>query len=150
MGLLERPGRGPVVVGILIALGVALAILATWWRLLHGGSAAIPTRPVPGERDHVVVEVLNTTGAVGLARATTRLLRDAGIDVVYFGSDTGAMLDSTAVLVRRGPATGAAEVARALGVPGGRIASRPDSTRLVDVTVRVGRDLAGRLGARNP
>ena len=98
-------------------------------------------------RDRVVVEVLNTTQAVGLARAATRLLRDAGIDVVYFGSDTGAVVDSTQVLVRRGTPDGAARVAAALGV--GAIRQLPDAGRLVDVTVRIGRDFAARLAARH-
>ncbi len=103
---------------------------------------------MPGERDHVVVEVLNTTRAVGLARAATRLLRDAGIDVVYFGSDTGAALDSTQVLVRRGTPDGAGRVVAALGV--GTVRQHPDPGRLLDVTVRVGRDFGARLAARHP
>jgi len=103
---------------------------------------------VPGGRVHVVAEVLNTTRAVGLARAATRVLRDAGIDVVYFGSDTGAVADSTQVLLRRGDLTAATRVARALGV--GAVRQAPDSSRLVDVTVRLGGDFAARLAAHGP
>jgi hypothetical protein len=106
------------------------------------------SRPVPGERGRVVVEVLNTTRAVGLARAATRVLRDGGIDVVYFGSDTGAVVDSTQVLVRRGVPDQGARVARALGL--GAVRQLPDPSRLVDVTVRLGRDFAARLSARSP
>jgi len=75
------------------------------------------------------------------------VLRDAGIDVVYFGSDTGAVVDSTQVLVRRGTPDGAARVAAALGV--GRVRQLPDPGRLVDVTVRIGRDFAAHLAARH-
>ncbi len=125
-------------------------MFAVWWRLNHREAAPAAVRSVPGERVRVVAEVLNTTGAVGLARAATRALRDAGIDVVYFGSDTGAALDSTEVLLRRGAADAADAVARALGVGRTRVVSRPDPARLVDVTVRLGRDVAARLAPRNP
>jgi hypothetical protein len=147
MGLLERAGRGRLLVVGLIVLGLAGAGVSLWWRAGHGRDRAT-ARPVPGERDRVVVEVLNTTRGVGLARAATRVLRDAGLDVVYFGSDTGAALDSTQVLVRRGTPEGAARVAAALGV--GAVRQLPDPGRLVDVTVRIGRDFAARLAARHP
>ncbi|MFI5206854.1 MAG: LytR C-terminal domain-containing protein, partial [Gemmatimonadales bacterium] len=84
-------------------LGVAFAgaVFATWYRVSHASLAA-GDRPIPGETDRLEVEVLNTTGAVGQARAATRRLRDAGLDVVYFGGDAGPALDSTQILVRRG------------------------------------------------
>ena len=93
-----------------------------------------------------MVEVFNATGQIGLARAATRMLRDQGIDVVYFGSDTANSLDSTQVIVRRGREDRAARVRRALGA--GSVRAAPDSSRLVDVTVRLGRDF-GRL-VRDP
>ena len=92
--------------------------------------------------------MLNTTASVGLARAATRLLRDAGLDVVYVGSDAGAPLDSTEVLVRRGPAPAGARVARALGA--GVVRPAPDPGRLVDITVRLGRDFAATAAGRDP
>ncbi|HYA52552.1 MAG TPA: LytR C-terminal domain-containing protein [Streptosporangiaceae bacterium] len=147
MGILERHRRGRVVVAGLIALGVAAALLASWW-WGRGPGRATGARSVPGAHDRVVVEVLNPTPVVGLARAATRLLRDAGLDVVYFGSDTGRVGDSTQVLVRRGDLAAGTRVARALGVRAVRQA--PDAGRLVDVTVRLGRDLAARLAAQNP
>ncbi len=147
MGILERAGRGRILVVALIALGLAGALFAAWWRSREGAERAV-ARPVPGERDRIEVEVLNATPAVGLARAATRVLRDAGIDVVYFGSDTGAGVDSTQVLVRRGTPDAGRRVAAALGV--GSVRQLPDAGRLVDVTVRVGRDFAARLAARNP
>lgn len=149
MGVLEQPRRGRLLVLALIAVGLAGAALATWFRASRPEPAAERARRVPGEGDRVVVEVLNTTPSVGLARAATRLLRDAGLDVVYFGSDTGAVLDSTQVLVRRGPAEGGERVARALRLGGLRAA--PDAGRLVDVTVRLGRDFAERAATpRDP
>ncbi len=92
----------------------------------------------------MVVEVLNATAATGLARGATRRLRDAGLDVVYFGSDTTTTLDSTEVLLRRGDAAAAERVRRALGA--GRVRPAPDAARLVDVTVRLGADYRGVVG----
>lgn len=108
-------------------------------------TAAPRARPIPGQGERVVVEVLNATGAIGLARGATQRLRDAGIDVVYFGSD-GTGLDSTEVLVRRGDDDKAQRVRRALGV--GLVRAAPDSARLVDVTVRLGADFT--LLVRDP
>jgi hypothetical protein len=146
MGILERTGRGRLLVVALIGVGLAGAGLSLWWHVGHREDGSL-AHAVPGERDRVVVEVLNTTRAVGLARAATRLLRDAGIDVVYFGSDTGAVVDSTQVLIRRGTPDGAARVAAALGV--GAVRQLPDPGRLVDVTVRIGRDFGARLASRH-
>ena len=150
MGILEQHRRGRLVVVGLIALGIAGAAFGLWWRSRAAPPPAVAARGIPGERDRVVVEVLNTTRAVGMARAATRLLRDAGLDVVYFGSDTGAVLDSTQVLVRRESvgAGAAARVARALGA--GAVRPLPDAGRLVDVTVRLGRDFSSRVAAHDP
>lgn len=147
MGVLEQPGRGRLLVAVLILVGLALALFATWFRLTHRPQGpAQPARAVPGEEARVAVEVLNGTGTVGLARSGTRRLRDAGLDVVYFGSDTSAALDSTLVLVRRGDAAAGERTRRALGV--GLVRSAPDASRLVDVSVRLGRDFAALV--RNP
>ena len=148
MGLLEQPRRGTLLVLALIALGLLLAGFATCYRLRHRAGPVAAARPVPGEEDRVVVEVLNTTPAVGLARAATRILRDGGLDVVGFGSDTGAVLDSTQVLVRRGGPAAGVRVAKVLGV--GTPRSVPDPGRLVDVTVRLGRDFLARTAPRDP
>jgi hypothetical protein len=139
--------RGRLLVVGLIALGLALGGFAAWYRTAHRAAGAVRgtvARPVPGERDRVVVEGLNASGAVGRARAATGRLRDAGLDVVYFGSDTSSALDSTEVLVRRGSADAGERVREALGA--GRVRAAPDASRLVDVTVRLGRDAAALVG----
>ena len=147
MGLLEQSRRGRIVVVALIAAGLALAAFATWYRLRERPVAArAADRGIPGEGTRVGVVVLNTTRMLGLARTATHRLRDAGLDVVAFGSDTGAVLDSTQVLVRRGAPEAGERVAKALGA--GRPRAMPDPGRLVDVTVRLGRDFVARVGAR--
>ncbi len=127
---------------VLTVLLVAGAVVFFLGRVHRAAASADTAAPVPGEGagGRVVVEVLNASGRVGLARAATRRLRAAGLDVVYFGSDTTAALDSTQVLARRGDPAPARRAAKALGV--GVVRTAPDPGRLVDVTVRLGRDFA--------
>lgn len=97
-------------------------------------------RPAIGnDRDRVIVEVLNASGdppRAGLARLGTRVLREAGVDVVFYGTADTAV-DTTLVLVRRGETRAGDRVARALG--SAVVRSAPDSTPRVDVTVLLGR-----------
>ncbi len=93
---------------------------------------------VPAGDDRTIVEVLNASGRSGMARAATRMLRRAGVDVVYFGNASMDTLDSTVVLVRRGDPARAARVAELLGAR--RTATQADTGRRVDATVLLGRD----------
>jgi hypothetical protein len=111
----------------------------------HGDRTRVRPRPVPGEgAPRLTVEVLNAGARPGLARVATRLLREAGIDVVSFGNASGdaGPLDSTRIVVRRGPAELGRRVREALGV--GRVAVQLDSTRLLDASVLLGADFAPR------
>jgi Fe-S oxidoreductase len=122
----------------------ALALLAGW--SAGCGEAATPQRSaaVP-EGKRVLVEVLNGSGRRGLARAATRVLRQAGFDVVYFGTvgETGA---PTVALARRGDSAAAARVARALGASAVRVAT--DTLLRLDVTVILGADYRPPPGLR--
>ena len=107
------------------------------------GSGSTAERLIPGDRGPAItVEVLNANGRVGNARIGTRLLRRAGIDVVYFGNasvpDTG--LDLTRILVRRGSVELGERVRSVLG--SGRVQLDLDSSRLLDVSVLLGADFA--------
>jgi hypothetical protein len=84
--------------------------------------------------------VLNASGEPGDARIGTRLLRRAGIDVVYFGNApaTVGLLDSTRIIVRRGTADVGARLRKTLGV--GRVEVELDSGRLLDASVLLGAD----------
>jgi len=76
-----------------------------------------------------------------MARAGALTLRRAGIDVVYFGNASESPpLDSTRIVVRRGSLDAGTRVRAALRV--GRVSLEVDSTRLLDVTVLVGRDFS--------
>jgi hypothetical protein len=84
-----------------------------------------------------VVEVRNGSGRPGLARQVTRLLRERGVDVIYFGT-AAAATDSTTVLVRRGDPARGHQVARALGRA--RVVVALDTLLRLDATVVLGAD----------
>jgi hypothetical protein len=131
----SRHARLGLIAGIIV-IGVAAVLVAARWQRdrVPGHAYAIPSG------DHrIVVEVLNGTRRDGLARTATRLLRQKGLDVVFFGSaDSAGEVDSTKVLVRRGEAGAGATVAKALGT--GRAVVAIDSLRRVDVSVILGKD----------
>ena len=106
-------------------------------RARRGAGAHGPRRPWVRNRGRGV----NASGRIGDARAGTRLLRRAGIDVVYFGNVAPPeTLDSTRIIVRRGDAQVGERVRAALGV--GRVEVQRDSSRLLDASVLLGADFA--------
>lgn len=118
----------------LVAAGAAFAVRS----LTRGAATDSPAAGAPllgGER--IVVEVLNGSGRRGLARTASRALREAGFDVVYFGTVADS-LRTTQVLARRGDSSAAVKVARALGTGEARL--KPDTLLRVDVSVLLGAD----------
>lgn len=100
---------------------------------------------MPGsDGPRVTVEVLNASGAAGLAKVGTRMLRRAGIDVLAYGNAPDAIgkLDSTRIVVRRGTEGIGQRVRRALGT--GLVVIQLDSARLLDASVLLGADFAPR------
>jgi len=94
---------------------------------------------IPSADGRIVVEVLNGTDRGGLARTATRLIRQQGLDVVFFGSaDSASRTDSTRIIVRRGDRGAAEIVAKALGA--GKIEVELDTLRRVDVSIILGSD----------
>lgn len=122
---------------------IPVAAIVIFW-LARSEEAPAPALPIPGEEIGTTVEVLNGTSVDGLARTLTGRLRRAGIDVVYFGSERDNDRDATLILVRRGDSTVADPIRGVLGT--GRIVVELDSLMLLDVTVLLGRDLAGARG----
>ena len=78
-GLLERLVVRSLIVGFAI---VAVGAPAWYWWNARTPSQ-IGVYAIPGERDDVLVEILNGAGIDGLAAAMSRQLRRHGIDVVY-------------------------------------------------------------------
>lgn len=121
--------------------------IITWIALALGvsgcGGDGNQAHPVPGDRGTAItVEVLNASGRPGDARVGTRLLRRAGIDVVYFGNAGENGLDSTRIIVRRGAERVGQRVRAALGQ--GRVEIQLDSSKLLDVSVLLGADFSPR------
>jgi hypothetical protein len=84
------------------------------------------------------LHVANASGVRGRARRATALLRERGFDVVLFDTERGASEARTTVVVHAGAPAWGDRVRRALGT--GTVVVQPDSARLVDVRVRLGRD----------
>jgi hypothetical protein len=92
---------------------------------------------LPAPWDRIRVEVLNAGGVPGMAARARDHLRSAGFDVVYYGNHEAFDREVTAVLDRAGKPEAARLVAGVFGVEEPEHA--PDTTRLVDVTVLLGR-----------
>src|SRR5947208_16644815 len=116
-------------------------VAALGYLILSACGGGTPKNMIPGDHGPALtVEVLNASGRAGDARVGTRLLRRAGIDVVYFGNANDNGLDSTVIIVRRGAEQVGERVRAALGQ--GRVEVQLDSARLLDVSVLLGADFA--------
>lgn len=126
--------RALILVLVLLGAGVLLgSAIAQWWQ-----PATVTQQPNPEFlfSGKVRAEVLNGGGQSGVAREATRLLRDLGLDVVYFGNAEPFSTDPSVVFDRVGRPEDARKVADALGIR--EIRSEPDSDLYVDLTVRLG------------
>ncbi len=129
--------------GIALVAGatVILGLGGMYWNFRSPGkepsAPAVRARPLVPAGARIKLEVLNATATRGLARRATFMLRDAGFDVVRFTTDA-TRRDSTVILDRSGHPDWARLVAKALGT--GRVESRPDSSRYLDITVLLGAD----------
>lgn len=133
---MERPSLGRtrgIALGALVLLGL---LTVTWFVAFRGDPAPAPPPRLVGQA--IVVEVRNASTKAGLARRVAQLLRERGVDVIYFGTAEGRR-DSTTVLVRRGDISRGHEIARLLG---GVVTVRAaaDSLLRVDATVLIGAD----------
>jgi hypothetical protein len=135
-----------------------MIIPRTWWVagviavtcVAVAASSLLVPKPVPDDAvlqrswdslpRRVVVEVLNSGGVAGAGRAGTLLLRRAGLDVVNLANADSAHRGRVRnqVLVRRGDTTGVGRALEALG--DAEVITAPDSTRLVDLTVLLGKE----------
>lgn len=137
----QRLGLAATVLAVLLLLGSLVLGLRGSTTDAAAPASGADHLPMPGDR--VRVEVLNAAGVPRLARAATERLRAAGFDVVYYGNAQSFGRDTTIAIARLGDAAAAAAVAEVLDVPAEALRSESDSTRYVDVTVLLGKDLAG-------
>ena len=119
--------------GLMVIASASMAIYSA--RRLAGGSAPAPQ-----------VQVLNGSGIAEMGQRAADTLRRRGLDVVAVGNADAADYAETLVLVRRGHAGVAHEVAAALGR--GRVLEQRDTSLRVDVTIILGQDYAGRDAER--
>lgn len=92
----------------------------------------------------VQVEVLNAGAAIGAARVATEMLREGRLDVVYYGNadSTWRRAERNAIVVRRGDTVGVGRARDVLG--SAEVIERDDRSRLVDLTIILGREFTGR------
>ena len=130
----RRYGRIILVFLILLVIGwivwLAIRAFSTPTVLYAPDDAKAP------EGTRIKVEVLNATKTKGLARRATLYLRDRGFDVVGSGNVTEQRTTSI-VYDRSSHPEWARLVGRAMNAP---VATRPDSSRYLDVTVLIGAD----------
>ena len=104
----------------------------------EGISQTVRDVGVPTVDDRIRVEVLNGSGVAGVAGRATERLRQHGLDVVYFGNEASFGRDSSVVLDRTQREGALETVSESLEIHATRV--DPDPSRLVDVTVLLGRD----------
>jgi hypothetical protein len=131
--------RALVLLVVLLGGGILLgSSLAQWWHV----TPPLPAGPGSSQvRGRIRIEVLNTGGTSGVARSATAVLRDLGLDVVYYGNAENFSDEPSVVLDRVGRLDAARTVADALGIRD--VLSEPDSNLFVDVTVRLGPEWSG-------
>jgi hypothetical protein len=138
-GLPPRPRRrryGRIILVFLILLVIGWIV----WLAINAFSTPTvrfaPDDAKAPEGTRIKVEVLNATKTRGLARRATLYLRDRGFDVVGSGNVTEQRTTSI-VYDRSSHPDWARLVGRAMNAP---VATRPDSSRYLDVTVLIGAD----------
>jgi hypothetical protein len=126
---------------LLAAVVSGLAGAGTWLAIARDLTPS--QRSAPSRVDRIVpegtrirVEVLNGTNVRGLARRASLYLRDLGFDVVRFDQDSTTVRDSTLVVDHTGHPEWARMIGDVLGPA--RLETEPDSSRYVDITVRLG------------
>ncbi len=134
-----------------LGAGALLVVAGASLLLWSNHRATVPAAPAAVALGHkVTVEVLNTTGAPGVARLARDVVRHAGLDVVYFGSADPKLRGQvqSEVLVRRGDTTGVGRIVEAIGPV--VVTDAPDSTREVDLTLRIGTEYLQRATVSRP
>ncbi len=130
---------------ILLALEVPLLDVSDFY-IVTAPQSAWSTNAPPGAegtetRSKVTAEVLNAAGRRHLAHKVRKFLISNGVDVVYFGNYK-QLQANTMIIDRSGRISACEEVRSLLGLESIEIHSKPDKTRLADVTVIVGKDFS--------
>jgi hypothetical protein len=101
-----------------------------------------PLRADDPRRKPIQVDVWNGCGQVRAASAMTAYLRARGYDIVELRNYHRFDVRESLVVDRTGRRENAEKVARALGIPAGRVIQQLNPDELVDVSIVIGRDYA--------
>lgn len=137
MSVPNRLRRWGFVLGIL-AVGVLIGSALSQYLAGPPPAEEPPAAGVVQVTERVRVEVLNGGGVSGVARAATQILRDAGFDVVTYQNAENFSESPSVVVDRAGRRHWAEQAALLLGI--GSVESRPDSAKLLEVTVVLGQE----------
>ncbi len=126
----------------------AILVAGVVWALRTPSPADADPAPAWAPLPRVVqIEVLNAGAAAGAARVATEMLRDGRLDVVYYGNADSAWSrrERNAIVVRRGDTAGVGRARDVLGAA--ELIERDDRSRLVDLSIILGREFTGRARA---
>lgn len=123
------------VLGGLIIAGLIVFAATAFWQ-----SPPPPPRPAPQIAHNIRVEILNGCGTSGLAGQLGEKLRDFGVDVMTLGNAENFNFAETIVMDRIGKIEYARQVAALIGTPNVIQQKTPDTYRLEEVTIILGRD----------
>ena len=126
---------GIAVLAIVVAyLGYSF-VMRTWF-----SPPVDPLRENDPRRKPIQVDVWNGCGQVRAASMMTAYLRARGYDIVELRNYQRFDVQESLVIDRTGRRENAEKVARALGIPAGRIIQQINPDYFVDVSIVVGRD----------
>jgi hypothetical protein len=144
----RAPRRTRVLSGPLLNAGIALLaivvaylgysfVVRTWF-----SPPVDPLREDDPRRKPIQVDVWNGCGQVRAASTMTAYLRARGYDIVELRNYHRFDVRESLVVDRTGRRENAEKVARALGIPAGRIIQQLNPDEFVDVSIVIGQDYA--------
>ena len=100
------------------------------------------------QSDQAKVRIINNTYTAGLEERTASFLIAQGMQVVEFGSSTGAS-NTTKIILYSSKLYALRYLTELFGVGSQQITIQPDPASTVDIEIRIGEDWVGRLPAGN-
>jgi len=142
----RTPRRTRVPSGLLLNAGIALLaivvayfgysfVVRTWF-----SPPVDPLRENDPRRKPIQVDVWNGCGQARAASMMTAYLRARGYDIVELRNYHRFDVEKSLVIDRTGRIENAEKVARALGIPAGRVIQQLNPDYFVDVSIVIGRD----------
>jgi hypothetical protein len=138
-----------ILTGVIVVFIFAVAYLS--YTFISRGANPSPSAAQQGKPQKVIqLDVLNGSGAKGLAARCTNSLRSRGFDVVEMKNYKVSNIPHTLVVDRVGDRDAARQVASALGVPEKNVIEQLNPDYFVDVSVIIGGDYTSLQPSRPP